>query len=335
MKDLIESFTQAYGPSGHEDQVREVIRAAVADHCDRTTVDALGNLIAFRAGSGESSNRRRVMLAGHMDEIGLIVTHLDEQGFLRFANVGGVSPHVLLGQRVVFGDGTTGSIGSERVDEIKDLKLDKMFIDIGALSRDEAREKVEVGDMATYQRQLSELGTRLSAKAMDDRVGCAVMVEALRRLQNSPHDIYAVFTTQEEVGLRGARTSAYGIDPEFGLAFDVTGVGDTPKINNNLNMKLGAGAAIKVKDASVVVPPRVKDLLVKTARDNGISYQLEVLVAGGTDTASIQLTRSGVPAGCISVPTRYIHTPVETLELADVEASVQLTVKVLEGPIEV
>jgi endoglucanase len=334
MKDLIRDFTQAYGPSGHEGQVAEVIRQAVAPHCDRTSFDALGNLIAFRAGAGDPASRQRVMLAAHMDEIGVVVTHIDENGFLRITNVGGVPPHVLLGQRVVFANGRAGSVGSERVDEIKDLKLDRMFLDIGAKSRAEAREAVEVGDVATYQRGLAEMGTRLSSKAMDDRIGCVIVVETLRRLAACPHDIYAVFTTQEEVGLRGAKVAAYGIDPTFGLAYDVTGMGDTPKANNVLNMKLGAGASIKAKDASVVVPPKVKDMLVAVAEANGIPYQLEVLPSGGTDTGAIQLTRSGVLAGCISVPTRYIHTPVETIELGDVEACVQLSVKALSGPLQ-
>jgi endoglucanase len=339
MKDLIRDFTQAYGPSGNEDQVRNVIRRAVETLCDRITVDALGNLIAFRQGKGKGegpgAGRRRVMLAAHMDEIGLIVTHIDDKGFLRFAEVGGVSPHMLIGQRVVFGNGAEGSIGTERVDEIKDLKIDKMFIDIGARTAAWAREKVEVGDMATFQRGLSDMGGRVAAKAMDDRIGCVVIAETLRRLGESPHDIHAVFTVQEEVGLRGARTSAYGIDPDFGLAFDVTGVGDTPRARSIVNMELGNGACIKAKDASLIVPPAVKNLLVRTAKDNGIPYQLEVLPAGGTDTAAIQLTRSGVPAGCISIPTRYIHTPVELVDLDDVEACVALAVKVLMGPIEV
>lgn len=333
MKDLIRDFTQAYGPAGHEGQVGEVIRQAVAPWCDRTSFDALGNLIAFRAGTADPARRQRVMLAAHMDEIGVVVTHIDEQGFLRLTNVGGVSPFVLLGQRVVFANGRAGSIGNERVDEIKDLRLDRMFIDIGAGSRAQAREWVEVGDVATYQRGLAEMGTRLSSKAMDDRIGCVVVVETLRRLTSCPHDLYAVFTAQEEVGLRGAKVSAYGIDPTFGLAFDVTGVGDTPKANNVLNMKLGGGASIKAKDASVIVPPKVRDLLVGTAAAHGIPYQLEVLPSGGTDTGAIQLTRSGVPSGCISVPTRYIHTPVETIEMADVEACVQLAEKVLAGPL--
>lgn len=335
MKDLIRDFTQAYGPSGNEDQVRNVIRRAVEPLCDRVSTDALGNLIAFRQGKGEAALRRRVMLAAHMDEIGLIVTHIDDQGFLRFAEVGGVSPHMLIGQRVVFGNGTEGSIGTERVDEIKDLKIDKMFIDIGARTAAGAREYVEVGDMATFQRGISDMAGRMAAKAMDDRIGCVVIAETLRRLGESPHDIHAVFTVQEEVGLRGARTAAYGIDPNFGLAFDVTGVGDTPRARSIVNMELGKGACIKAKDASLIVPPAVKNLLVKAAKDNAIAYQLEVLPFGGTDTAAIQLTRSGVPAGCISIPTRYIHTPVELVDLDDVEACVALAVKVLQGPIEV
>ena len=335
MKDLIKDFTQAYGPSGHEAQVAAVIRGAVADYCDKISTDALGNLICFRAGQGDAGGRKRVMLAGHMDEIGLIVTHVGEKGFLRFANVGGVRPHVLLGQRVVFGNGRVGSIGTERIDDIKELKYDKMFIDVGAGSRAAAQEVADVGDVATYQRELMEMGTRLTSKAMDDRIGCVIVAETLRRLESCPHDVYAVFTSQEEVGLRGARVSAYGIEPDFGLAFDVTGVGDTPKAKNNLNMALGGGACIKVKDASVVVPPAVKEMLVRTAKANGIPHQLEVLPFGGTDTAAIQLSRSGVPAGCISVATRYIHTPVETLDYGDVESCVQLTLKTLEGPIEI
>jgi len=318
MKDLIKKLTAVSAPSGFEDEIREVIKKEIEGYCDEIKVDALGNLIAIRHGGGA-----KIQLAAHMDEIGMIATDIDEKGFIRFSNVGGVSPHRLYGHRVRFTNGVVGTIGSEKIEDIKKLSLDKLFIDIGAKNREEAREKVSIGDCATYLHGFDDLGKRVVAKSMDDRVGCAVLIEAMRRTKECKNEVYCTFTVQEEVGLRGAATSAFGIDPDVGIAIDVTLTGDTPEAER-MAVALGKGAAIKVKDQSLIAHPRVKQFLVDLAEKNGVQYQLEVLTAGGTDSGAIHKTRSGVPSGVISIPCRYVHCPSEMVDLDDVEEAVKL-----------
>lgn len=320
MKDLLKRLVETYGPSGNEEQIREVISREIQGKVDRITVDALGNLIAFKKGKGS----KKVMFSAHMDEIGLIVTHIDENGFLRFSNIGGHSPYVLLGQRVVFADGVVGIIDSEDIDDIKELQLPKMFIDIGAANKAEAEARVKIGDAAGLKREFADLGKRVVSKAMDDRVGCAVLVETINRLGETPaNDSYFVFSVQEEVGLRGAKTAAFGIDPDLGVALDVTAVGDYPKAKT-MDVSLGKGAAIKIKDSSVMTHPKVKALMTEIAQANNIPYQYEVLERGGTDAGAIHLTREGVPSGCISIPCRYVHSQNEMVDMGDVEACVNL-----------
>ncbi|NMB11224.1 MAG: M42 family metallopeptidase [Firmicutes bacterium] len=328
MQDLIKRLVELYGPTGREEQVAQYISDVMEPLVDQIHTDAMGNLIAIKRGPADA---KKIMLAAHMDEIGVIITDIDDDGFLRFSNIGGVSPFTLIGQRVRFADGTIGVFGQEKLDEIKDLKFSKMFIDIGATSRQEAETKVNIGDAGVYHREFTLQGQRVIAKSLDNRIGCAVLIETARRLQTSPHEIYFVFTSQEEVGLRGARTAAYSIDPDYGIAVDVTGTGDTPEAPR-MAVSLGKGAAIKVKDRSVITHPKVKDLLVNTAKAKGISYQMEVLERGGTDAGSIHLTRSGVPTGAVSIPSRYIHTPSEMVDLGDVDDCVKLLVAALEGP---
>lgn len=327
---LIRELAPAYGPAGQEEQIRSLIRKHVEPLADEVNVDRLGNLMALVRGSG-GPGARRVLIAAHMDEIGLMVTHIDEKGFLRFAPVGGHGPATLLGQRVVFADGTVGTIGAERLDDIKDLKLDRLFIDIGAADREEAARRTPVGSTAAFIQEVVGTGSRLIGKAMDDRVGCAVLVEVMHQLRAHPsiHDVYCVFSVQEEVGARGARTAGYAISPDLALAVDVTATGDTPN-GERLNMTLGGGTAIKVKDNSLIAHPWVRQLLVDTAAAAGIPYQMEVLPYGGTDAGAIHLTKSGVPAGAVSIPTRYLHTPSEMIDLQDVVATADLLIAVLQ-----
>jgi len=342
MKQLIQKLISTPGPSGYEKQIREAIRAEVepllsAAHADEIRSDALGNLIVKRG--QKSGEGRRIMVAAHMDEIGVIATHVDENGFVRFTNIGGVFVRYVPGGRVRFLDGTIGVVGSEEVaDAFKVPAMPQMFIDVGATSKSDC--PVKVGDVAVFERPFTDLGKRLVSKVMDDRVSCAVMIEALRQTRESPrgsprespHELYFVFTTQEEVGVRGATTSAYAIDPEIGLAVDVTRTGDTPK-GLKMEVSLGKGPAIKVKDAGALSDPRIVDWMIKTAERAGIPYQLEVLEQGGTDARSIQLTRAGVPAGCLSIPCRYIHSPSEMVDLDDVQNAVRLLVELLSKPV--
>ena len=324
MKDLIKTLTEEYGPSGSEDKIVELIKGAIAPFVDEMEVDKMGSLVAVKKGSGA-----RAMLAAHMDEIGLIVTHIDKNGFLRFSVVGGVAPFRLSGSRVVLGNGLVGTINLERVPDPAKAGFDKMFIDIGAASKEEAESKVSIGDFAVFRQDCVDLGDRVIAKAMDDRVGCAVLIETAKRLKNSPNQVHFVFTVQEEVGCRGATTSAYAIEPDLGIAVDVTRTGDTPEAAT-MEVSLGKGPAIKVKDSGVIAHPKVRDFLVGTAKELEMPYQLEILEGGGTDAGPMQRSRGGVPAGVVSIPTRYVHSPSEMIDIGDTEGCIKLLTAALE-----
>ena len=325
MKTVIRQLTEAFGPSGYETEVTELIKTMVEKHADEVKTDVLGNLIAIKNGSQDGQS---IMFAAHTDEIGVVVTHIDDQGFLRFGSVGGVGISTLVGNRVRFAGGAVGAIYQEK-GSWKELTLDKLYIDIGAENKEEALKKVKVGEFGIFHREFEDLGDRLIAKSMDDRVGCAVLIEALKKIQNPKNTLYFVFTAQEEVGLRGARTAAYGLEPDLGIALDVTLTGDMPEARR-MAVSLGKGAAIKVKDSSLITHPKVKDLLVTLAEENKIPYQMEVLEAGGTDAGAIHLTKAGVPSGAISIPTRYVHSPSEMVDMRDVEACVNLVVALAE-----
>jgi putative aminopeptidase FrvX len=331
VKDLIKKLTEAYGPSGYEHQMRQLIREEIRGYADEIKTNALGSLIALKRGNGKG---KRVMLAAHMDEIGVMVTHIDEKGFCRFAPIGGVFPLTLLGGRVVFGNGTVGVIGMEekRSERGKTPPLDQFFIDVGA--KDKASCPVKVGDAAGFRRPFEDLGDRFVAKTMDDRIGCVILIETLHKLRRSAHDVYFVFTVQEEMTLAGAGTSAYGLNPDMALAVDVTLVGDTPEAHH-MAVSLGQGPAIKVQDSGMVAHAGVKELMVRRAEQAKIPYQLEVLTGGTTDAMAIQMVREGIPAGCLSVPCRYVHSPSEMVDYGDVQNSVKLLLAILGKPIEV
>lgn len=350
---FLRELTETYGPPGREDAVREAIRARVEAWADEVRVDALGNLIARRSprggagagartggaggGGGAGRSGHRVMVAAHMDEIALIATHIDDRGFIRVEPVGGQDPLVLVGQRVAFAGGVVGVVACERLDSPRDLKMGKLYVDIGAPSGDAARRRVRVGDMAVFHRPLERAGSRLVAKALDDRSGCAVLMEAMARLEESthevPHEVFFVFTVQEEVGLRGARTAAFAVEPDVAVAVDVTVAGDTPEPEHRLAVELGKGPAITVKDNSQIVHPLVRRWMETAAEAEGIPYQLEVRPFGGTDAGAMQLVRAGVPAGTLSIPIRHVHTPGEMVDADDLEHAVRLLVAMLQRPL--
>ena len=327
MKELIKALVEAYGPSGSEEQVRAVVTQHIEGRVSDLRTDALGNLIATVRGTGGG---KRIMLAAHMDEIGLIASFVDEKGFVRFNPVGGLRVETLVGGRVRFANGLRGVIGAEQKGVNGMPTMEQLFIDVGARSK--ATCPVQVGDMACMDRDFVDLGERLVAKAMDDRIACAVLVQTLLDLGPTPHDISFVFTVQEEVGLRGAQTSAYGVDAELGIAVDVTMTGDTPEART-MAVALGDGPAIKVKDSGMLAHQGVRRWLVDTAKQAGLPYQLEVLPGGTTDGRAMQTTRAGIPVGVISVPCRYVHTPSEMVDYGDVQNCVKLLVAALSGPI--
>ena len=329
MKDLIQKLVEAWGPSGYEHHVRELIRAEVADFADEITVDPLGSLIC-RVGQGG----KKVMVAAHMDEIGMMATFQEKKtGYLRFSNVGGLLNTTLFGNRVRFEDGTLGVIGVHEPfgpGRTTVPNLEDFYIDVSDGDNSTA---VTAGRPAALTRSMEERGSRLIAKSMDDRVGCAVAIETMRRLnRQTPNELYFVFTVQEEVGLRGARPAAYRVDPDVAIAVDVTATGDEAKSEKSI-IRLGGGAAIKVHDTGLVVPPAVRDWMVAGAEAGGIPYQLELLTLGTTDAAGMQTARAGVPSGAISIPCRFVHTTSETVDIRDVEACIGLLVQLLQNEI--
>lgn len=330
MKELIKTLVETISPSGYENPIRQVIRGEVEGLVDELRVDNLGNLIC-RKGAGTSQGLK-IMLAAHMDEIGVMATHVDDKGFVRFTSIGGVWPQTCVGGRVRFLNGASGVIYGERLDDRhRAPALEQLYIDLGASSRADC--PVRVGDVAAFERPFLDLGKRLISKAMDDRIGTAVLIETLRQLGDTPHELYFVFSVQEEVGLRGATTAAFGVAPDLGLAVDVTGSGDTPK-GYKMEVSLGKGPAIKVRDSYILSDPRVVQWMVSAAEKAGLPHQLEVLEFGGTDASAIQLSRAGVPAGCLSIPCRYIHSPSEMVDYDDVQNAVRLMVELLRHPVQ-
>lgn len=330
MKTLLQELTEIPAPSGSEEAIRAYLQAALQPLVDEIRVDALGNLITRKGQLGKGG--KRILLAAHMDEIGLIVSHVDENGFVRFSPIGGVFGRYLPGGRVRFLNGTRGVIGLEPQEKPTEIPpLEKMFIDVGATSRRNC--PVTIGDVAVFDRPFFDLGDRLVAKAMDDRAGVAVLLETLRALKNSPHELYFVFTTQEEVGVRGAVTATFGVDPEIGLAVDVTPTADTPAPRPG-EIALGKGPAIKIKDAGMLSDPRLVQWMTHLAEKKRIPYQREILLGGSTDARAIQLTRSGVISGALSLPVRYVHSPSEMVDYNDLQNAVQLLLAMLSAPLD-
>jgi len=335
---LLKELCEAHGVPGKEDQVREIMERELSKFCE-VEVDAMGNLIA-RKGSG----RKKIMLAAHMDEIGLMVKHIDDKGFLRFTTLGGFYDPTLLNQRVYVHTAKgliRGVIGSkpphlmEEEERKKPVKYKDMFIDVGAMDRKDAEKLgVGVGDFITLERSFTPLRRGfITGKAFDNRLGCYAMVEVAKKVEGD-FTLYAVGTAQEEVGLKGARTSAYRINPDMAIVIDVTTTGDHPGVKEEeSSVRLGKGPVITIVDAKgrgVITHPAVKDLLVKTAEENKIPYQLEVGEGGTTDATAIQLTREGIPSGVVSIPSRYIHTPVSVASERDVENCIKLLILALK-----
>ena len=335
LSETLEKLSNACGVAGREEEVRSLIQKFLRPYADEIKEDKLGNVIAVKEGK---KNGPRVMLAGHMDEIGLLVKTISKEGFLQFMKIGGIDDRVLLAQKVMVytkKGPLHGIVGSkpphiQKEDERKRvIASDELFIDIGARNQDEALKMgVKVGDPIEFDVEFAQIGKDIViGKAFDDRIGCAIMVEVMKRLEKTECTVYAVGTVQEEVGCRGAMTSAYGIYPDLGIALDVTIAGDIPGVKDvEAPMKLGNGPSLSVADNGLITHPKVLRLLVDAAEENKIPYQLETGLPGGTDASRISLAKEGVPSGTISVPTRYIHSPTALLSLTDSENVVKLCV---------
>ena len=325
--ELLKTLAGAFGPSGCEKGVREVIAGLAAPYADEVYADVMGNLIVHKKGAG-----KKLLFAAHMDSIGIIVTHIEQEGFVRFGNLGGLSVRNLVGQSFVFENGVRGvvALSADKAGE-KDVSLSNLYLDIGAKDRAEAASMVKLGDAAVYDGPTYLQGGKVYSRYIDNRSGCAVLLAALARLKNVKNDLYFVFTAQEEVGVRGAKTSTYGIDPDVGIAVDITGSDDVPGAGHTSSCVLGEGPGVKVMDSLVICQPQVVKWMNDVARKAGIAVQQDVMRGGGTDAGAILTSRGGVYAGGICIPCRYGHAPVAVCDLSDLEACVKLTAALAES----
>jgi len=326
---ILKQLSEAIGVSGDEGGVRAVVLDAVREHADEVKVDALGNVIAFKRGTGQQP--LRVMLAAHMDEVGLMVVSHDSDGFMGVETVGGIDPRLLPGTLLQVGpDHVPGVIGVKPIHLLKEKegqevpRIEDLVVDVGATSKDEAKKLAPLGTYVTFTTPFRELGPTVSGKAFDDRAGCTVLVELLRG-ERFPSDLYAVFTVQEEVGLRGAQVAAYAVEPDCAFALEGTIADDIPKDKDaSPTTQLGQGPAITVMDHSFIADRRLVKLLTGTAEELGIPYQFKQPGIGGTDAGTIHFARQGVPSATVAVPCRYIHSPVAMLSLDDLNNTVRL-----------
>lgn len=332
---LLKEICEVSGAPGFEQPIREIVLREVKKLVDEVEVDNMGNVITYKKGKKDM----RVMVAAHMDEIGFIVTHIDENGFIRFHTLGGFDPKTLTAQRVkVHGtQDLIGVMGSKPIhlmsmdERKKHMEISDYFIDLG-MKKEEVEKYVSIGDPITRERELIEMGSCVNCKSIDNRVSVFILLETLRELKKTPYDVYGVFTVQEEVGIRGASVAAHQIEPHFGFGLDTTIAFDVPGSKPHESVtKLGEGTAIKIMDSSTICDVRMIKFMKKTAEKHKIKYQVEVLPAGGTDTAGIQrMGKSGAIAGAISIPTRHIHQVIEMADKNDIRASIDLLKYCLE-----
>ena len=339
VKELLRKLSDAHGVSGCEGSIRDIIRAEVAGSVDEIREDSMGNLIAVKRGDDFS-----IMLAAHMDEIGLMVQYIDEKGFIRVVPIGGWFGPVLYTQRVILhgkNGPVMGVLGAKpphmlkEEERKKEIKIEDLFVDVGAASEEEVKSLgIEIGTPITIDREFADLaGNRVTGKALDNRVGVAMLIRALQRME-SPHTVYAVFTVQEEVGLKGAKVSAYSLNPDCAIATDVTIPGDHPGIEKkDASVEMGRGPVVSIVNASgrgLISDPRMVAWLRETAERKKIPCQVEVGTGGNTDATIIHLERGGIPSVPLSIAARYIHSPVEVVDMGDIEAAIQLLVEALK-----
>lgn len=337
--DLLKELTEAHGTSGYEDAIRLIVRRELANYGTLST-DSMGNVTLKKEGKGGPS-AKRLMLAAHMDEIGFVVKFIDSNGFIRLNPLGGWDPRQMNSQRVVV-QTKTGPLpgvlmyGTKPAHLLSDAekaqgqKLDDFFVDLG-LTAEEVKATVRLGDQVTMDGRFSQMGKHLTCKAMDDRVALFVMIEAIKAAGDHDVDVYAVATVQEEIGLRGATAAGWAIQPDIAVALDITLANDIPGVPEADQItKLGAGAAIKIMDSSLICHPKVVDHFRTIAEDKGIKHQMEILSRGGTDAGGIQRLHGGIPAFTLSIPSRYVHTVNETVDADDVQACIDLLARYIE-----
>jgi putative aminopeptidase FrvX len=332
---LLTEICETPGAPGYESRIRELVLREVTPYVDEVRTDNMGNIVAIKKGRSD----KKVMVPAHIDEIGFIVTHIDDNGFIRFHTLGGFDPKTLTAQRVIVHGrkDLLGVMGSKPIhvmtpeERNKVPKLKDYFIDLG-LPKEEVDKHVRIGDTITRERELIELGNHVSCKSIDNRISVYMLIETLKTVETPAHDLYAVFTVQEEVGIRGANVSALQIQPDFGIALDTTVAYDLPGAAAHEKItSLGKGAGIKVMDSGTICDFRMVRFLTECAENEGINHQMEVLTAGGTDTAGIQrMTPGGSIAGAISIPTRYLHQVIEMANKQDIMDAMNLLATALD-----
>ncbi len=331
MLNLVKKYQNAFSVSGYETELAEIISNDLKSVCDNITIDAMGNVIAFKKGKDSS---KKLMIASHMDEIGFIAVNIEDNGLIRVAPLGGINAVASCCHNVKFQNGVSGILVVEDGTKAGDITANKLFVDIGADSGAKAKRRVKIGDACAISPMFKKLSNkRYTSKAFDDRVCCAISAYAALNCDKPAYDTWFVFTVQEEVGCRGAKPSSFSVMPDYAIALDVT---PAPACGNpnHLTTKLGNGAAIKIKDSSVISSPKLVDRLTELAENNKIKYQYEILMAGGTDTSAMQISGAGCHAACISLPTRYVHTPVETIDSDDLKACADLLIAFIENGAE-
>lgn len=335
---LLKQICEIAGAPGFEKRIRDLVIDLVTPLVDEVKTDNLGNVIAVKK-SKNNPDGKKVMVAAHMDEIGFIVTHIDDKGFVRFHTLGGFDPKTLTAQRVIIHGqkDLIGVMGSKPIhvmtaeEKTKLPQIKDFFIDMG-MSKDEVEKHIKIGDPITRDRELIEMGNCVNCKSIDNRVAVFILIEALRILENPSYDVYATFTVQEEVGIRGANVAAHGINPDFGIAMDTTIAFDVPGAQPHERVtELGKGTAIKIMDASTICDYRMVSFMKQTADKYDIAWQPEILTAGGTDTAGVQrMGKQGAIAGAISIPTRHLHQVIEMADKSDISNSILLLKACLE-----
>ncbi|MBQ7225540.1 MAG: M20/M25/M40 family metallo-hydrolase [Clostridia bacterium] len=323
MLELLKRLMNVPSVSGREDKIREAIVREVEPYADEISCDPVGNLIVRKKGTG-----KKIMFCAHMDEIGFFATYIDDEGLIKVNAIGGISALAAAYTEVVSENGVRGVIIPECGKEMP--KVENMYIDIGAKTKKQAQRRVKVGDFFVCAPSIRRLsGTRYVGRPFDDRVGCAIMIEALKKVKETENDLYFVFSTQEEVGARGSKPASYSVAPDIGIAIDVTGTGDKPG-SAKMAVKLGGGCTVKIKDSGVICSPELVKQMREIAEENKVKYQNEVLIYGGTDASSIQVAGKGARVSAISVPTAFIHTGVEMVDMFDVNEAVKLTALLAE-----
>ncbi|MBO4880517.1 MAG: M20/M25/M40 family metallo-hydrolase [Firmicutes bacterium] len=316
----LDKMNAAFGPSGQESSVAAVIEEMAKPFCDEIRTDVMGNLICHKKGPG-----KKIMFAAHMDSIGMMVTHIEKEGWLRFGKIGWIPEKEVVGTPVKFANGVKGVVYCNEMEDEGKVKPEDLYIDIGANSAEEAKTHVRPGDMCVYDtRSAMAMNNCIISSYTDNRSGCCVLLMTMELLKKSVNDLYFVFTTQEEVGLRGARTAAFGIAPDYAIAVDVTGADNVPKSTHACSSSVGKGAAIKVKDSSVICSPAVNAILVELAEKKKIAYQMDVLTGGGTDAGPMHVNMDGVPTSGVSIPCKFCHCPQEMVSADDMESCAKL-----------